>query len=131
MNSMCLKCNQLVGKGWAMIHHMKQCRGLTDTSDLAPVEAPEHCLMDEQNDDQQMILEDLVDSQRPAMGTSRVHFDPKTLEILEFLGTSEKGEGCSREHAQGWLDYIQKKGGVSATLLPKDIRTCWNHVATV
>jgi hypothetical protein len=57
--------------------------------------------MDEQNDDQQMILEDVVHNQRPAMGTSRVHFAPKTLEILEFLGTSETGEGCSREHAQG------------------------------
>jgi len=87
--------------------------------------------MDEQNDDQQMILEDVVHNQRPAMGTSRVHFAPKTLEILEFLGTSEMGEGCSREHAQGWLDYIKKKGGVSAALLPKDIRTCWNHVAKV
>ena len=110
---------------------MKQCRGLPDTTYLAPVEAQEHCLMDEQNDDQQMILEDVVHNQRPAMGTSRVHFAPKTLEILEFLGTSEMGEGCSREHAQGWLDYIKKKGGASATLLPKDIRTCWNHVAKV
>ena len=109
---MCLQCNQLVGKGWALFNHMKQCRGLPDTTYLAPVEAQEHCLMDEHNDDQQMILEDLVDNQRPAMGTTRVHFAPKTLEILEFLGTSEKGEGCSREHAQGWLDYIKKKGGV-------------------
>ncbi len=25
----------------------------------------------------------------------------------------------------------KKKGGASATLLPKDIRTCWNHVAEV
>jgi hypothetical protein len=56
---------------------------------------------------------------------------PKTLEIIEFLGTAEMGQGCSREYAQGWLDYQKKKGGASATLFPKDIRTCWNHVAEV
>ena len=61
----------------------------------------------------------------------RVLFSPKTREILEFLATAEMGEGCSREHAQGWLDYQKKKGGQSAQLLPKDIRTCWNHVAKV
>ena len=61
----------------------------------------------------------------------RVLFSPKTREILEFLGTAEIGEGCSREHAQGWLDYHKKKGGPSAQLLPKDIRACWKHVAKV
>jgi hypothetical protein len=45
------------------------------------------------------------------------------------LATAEKGEGCSREHAQGWLDYHHAKGGPSAKLLPKDIRTCWKHVS--
>jgi hypothetical protein len=29
------------------------------------------------------------------------------------------------------LTISKKKGGVSAALLPKDIRTCWNHVAKV
>ena len=61
----------------------------------------------------------------------RVLMSPKTREILEFLETAEMGEGCSREHAQGWLDYQKKKGGQSAQLLPKDIRTCWKHVAKV
>ncbi len=61
----------------------------------------------------------------------RVFFSPKTSEILEFLGTAEMGEGCSREHAQGWLNYQKKTGGPSAQLLPKDIRTCWKHVAEV
>ncbi len=59
----------------------------------------------------------------------RVLFSPKTTEILEFLGTAEMGEGCSREHAQGKLP--KKKGGYSAKLLPKDIRKCWKHVAKV
>ncbi len=110
---------------------MKQCRGLPDTTNLAPDTAPDQCLTDEQTDQQQMILEDPVENQRPAMCKSRVFFTPKTIEILEFLGTAEMGEGCSREHAQGWLDYQKQKGGASTTLLPKDIRTCWNHVAEV
>ncbi len=55
----------------------------------------------------------------------------KSKEILSFLATAEKGEGCSREHAQGWLDYHHAKGGPSARLLPKDIRTCWKHVSKV
>ena len=67
----------------------------------------------------------------PARVKPRVTFGPKTLEILEFLATAEMGEGSSREHAQGWLDYQKKKGGASATILPKDIRTCWKHVAKV
>jgi hypothetical protein len=54
-----------------------------------------------------------------------------TREILTFLATAEKGEGCSREHAQAWLDYTHAKGGPGAHLLPKDIRTCWKHVVRV
>jgi hypothetical protein len=62
---------------------------------------------------------------------SRSALSTKTREILTFLATAEKGEGCSREHAQAWLDYTRAKGGPSAMLLPKDIRTCWKHVTRV
>jgi hypothetical protein len=68
---------------------------------------------------------------QPARVKLRVWLTPKTQEIIEFLETAEKGEGCSREHAQGWLDYQKRKGGASARLLPKDIRTCWEHVTKV
>jgi hypothetical protein len=68
---------------------------------------------------------------QPAPVKLRVWLTPKTQEIIEFLETAEKGEGCSREHAQGWLDYQKRKGGASASLLPKDIRTCWEHVTKV
>jgi hypothetical protein len=61
----------------------------------------------------------------------RTSLSLKSKEILSFLATAEKGEGCSREHAQGWLDYHHAKGGPSARLLPKDIRTCWKHVSKV
>ena len=71
-----------------------------------------------------------VRRERPE-GKLLVVLSPKTREILEFLGTAEMGEGCSREHAQGWLNYQKKKGGPNAQLLPKDMRTCWKHVAEV
>ncbi len=51
---------------------------------------------------------DVVERER-AKKKLRVFFTPKTSEILEFLGTAEMGEGCSREHAQGWLNYQKKK----------------------
>ncbi len=54
-----------------------------------------------------------------------------TREILAFLATAEKGAGTSRKHAQAWLDYHHAKGGPSATLMPKDIWTCWKHVSKV
>jgi hypothetical protein len=81
----------------AMFHHMK------------PAEAPDQCLTDEHTDQQQTDVEDPVEDERPAMRKSRVLLPPKTIEILEFLGTAEMGEGCSREHAQGWLDCQKKR----------------------
>ena len=62
---------------------------------------------------------------------TRSALSTQTKVILKFLATAEKGEGCSREHAQGWLDYHHAEGGPSASYLPKDIRTCWRHVAKV
>ena len=55
----------------------------------------------------------------------------KTRAILKFLDTAEKGEGCSREKAQSWLDYHRAEGGPNSRLMPKDIRTLWKHVAKV
>ncbi len=112
-----------------MYHHMKQCRGRSDTTNFAPAEASDQCITD--TDQQQTAVEDPGEDELPAMRKSRVLSSPKTLEIIEFLGTAEMGQGTSRENVQGWLDYQKKKGGASATLLPKDIRTCWNHVAEV
>jgi len=148
---MCLKCFEPVQKGWQQTHHLQQCRGTPDTTIFTQAKTTlqhnqdDHTNQDDQVDDpgenqladnnQDMhqggtIATDEVGGQR-AKEKLRVLFTPKTLEILEFLGTAEKGEGCSREHAQGWLDYHTKKGGPSAHLLPKDIRTCWKHVAKV
>ncbi len=72
-----------------------------------------------------------VPGAHPGLYKHRTSFGDKTIEILEFLETAEMGEGSSREHAQGWLDYHHRKGGRSAAVLPKDIRTCWQHVAKV
>ena len=68
---------------------------------------------------------------QPAMVAFRPWLLLKTKEIISFLETAEWGEGCSREHAQRWLDREHVKGGPAARLLPRDIRTCWKHVAKV
>ena len=150
--TMCLKCFEPVQKGWHQTHHLQQCRGTPDTTnltqakttlqhnidnhtnqELTEVDDPgENQLADKDQDMHQggTIFTDEVGGQR-AKEKLRLYFTPKTREILEFLGTAEKGEGCSREHAQGWLDYQKKKGGQTAHLLPKDIRTCWKHVSKV
>jgi hypothetical protein len=131
---------------------MQQCKGRPDTSnftqakttlqhkiedqpnqELSEANAPgENQLADKEEDIHQggTMPADEVGRHR-AKEKLRVLLSPKTLEIVEFLETAEMGESCSREHAQGWLDYLQKKGGPSAQLLPKDIRTCWKHVAKV
>jgi hypothetical protein len=150
--NMCLKCFEPVEKGWKMVHHMKNCKGepapdnftqvnalvASYTSDdpyEAETEVPDP--NDDQRQDKPQDLQPGVSRASDQVGLMpvrvkpRVTFGPKTLEILEFLATAEMGEGSSREHAQGWLDYQKKKGGASATILPKDIRTCWKHVAKV
>ena len=113
-----------------MTHHLQQCRGTPDTTnltqakttlqhnidnhtnqELTEVDDPgENLLADKDQDMHQggTIATDEVRGQR-AKAKLRLYFTPKTREILEFLGTAEKGEGCSREHAQGWLDYQKKK----------------------
>ena len=127
---MCLKCFEPVQKGWHQTHHLQHCRGPTDTTNSTQAKttlqhniddhtnqevnevdvAGEHQLAD---NDQEMhqggtIATEEVVGQR-ANEKLRSQLTPKTREILEFLGTAEKGEGCSREHAQGWLDYQKKK----------------------
>ena len=131
---------------------MQQCRGRPDTTNFTQGEAALQHNIDYHTNQEVTEVDDpgenqLADKDQDMhQGGSRatdevggqrakeklwVFFPPKTTEILEFLGTAEMGEGCSREHAQGWLDYQKKKCGQSAQLLPKDIRTCWKHVAKV
>ena len=152
-STMCLKCFEPVQKGWQQKYHLQECKGRPDATnftqakttlqhmreasqpnqELAEVNAPGEIEMAVQDEDMHQgdtMPADEVGRQR-AKEKLRVLFTPKTREIVEFLGTAEMGEGCSREHAQGWLDYHKKKGGASAQLLPKDIRTCWKHVAKV
>ena len=155
--NMCLQCLEPKGRGWAMFHHVKHCRGRSDKPNNfaqagQQAEANE-CHTDEHTDQQLTEVDVHVDDARqdrkrqrlelrdctdlhlvggqPSKRKSRIAIGPRTREILEFLGTAEMGEGCSREHAQGWLTYHKKKGGNSSNLLPKDIRSCWNHVAKV
>lgn len=151
-STMCLKCFEPVQKGWQQKHHMRQCTGRPDaTNFILAKETLEPTGEDQPNNELfavnaagdnllAAIDEDIHQGatlgadeveREPAKKKLRVFFSPKTNEILEFLGTAEMGEGCSREHAQGWLNYQKKKGGPSAQLLPKDIRTCWKHVAEV
>ncbi len=155
--NMCLQCLEPKGRGWAMFHHAKHCRGRSDKPNNfaqagQQAEANE-CHTDEHTDQQLTEVDAPVDDARqdrkrrrlelrdctdlhlvggqPSKRKSPVSIGPITREILEFLGTAEMGEGCSREHAQAWLKYHKKKGGVTSKFLPKDIRTCWNHVAEV
>ena len=121
-----------------MVHHMKHCRGRPVTNNLTQSRVPlVQDLGEEPPQDNTQALDQGTSAAshvvglQPAPVKLRVWLTPKTQEIIEFLETAEKGEGCSREHAQGWLDYQKRKGGASASLLPKDIRTCWEHVTKV
>jgi hypothetical protein len=129
-STMCLKCFEPVQKGWNQVHHIQQCRGRPNSTnftqakatlqhniddhpnqELTEVDDPgENQLADKEQDMDQggIIATDVLGGQR-AKEKLRVLFSPKTREILEFLGTAEMGEGCSREHAQGWLDYQKTK----------------------
>jgi len=152
--TMCLQCFQSLGVGFAMNHHKKLCRGLsagvnssgllqqvgnpmeTQEPDQMETQEPDQQPEQEQNDQKEHIVAD-QDNQlaRGVVETAvrRINriLSPKMKEILSFLRTAEMGEGCSREHAQGWLNREHQKGGPSARLLPKDIRTLWKQVAKV
>ena len=56
---------------------------------------------------------------------------PQLKAIVEFLESSEFGEGSSRTHSQHALDYTRSCVCAKTQLLPKDIKTCWIHVAKV
>ena len=124
--NMCLQCLEPKGRGWAMFHHAKHCKGRSDKPNNfaqagQQAEANE-CHTDEHTDQQLTEVDVPVDDARqdrkrqrlelrdctdlhlvggqPSKRKSRVSIGPRTREILEFLGTAEMGEGCSREHAQ-------------------------------
>ncbi len=73
------------------------------------------------------LLNDVISTTEPIR---KYRLGQKTRAILKFLDTAEKGEGCSREKAQSWLDYYAE-GSPNSRLMPKDIRTLWKHVAKV
>ena len=151
----CVHCLQPVKKGWGQLNHKKICMGAPATYKV-PQTKTANQVDTEDNDDNHNILEMEGEGQDEAQDTG-LHFGfgmapyesvavlndvmaepirkarlgPKTLEILTFLDTAEKGEGCSREKAQSWLDYHHMKGGPNSRLLPKDIRTLWKHVVKV
>ena len=123
-----------------MFHHKKNCKGKRQRTQCPQTTASVH-------DTDDLSTQGQLHEQEPNHGpeaalTSHVvapavlklktlTLTLKTKEILTFLETAERGEGSSREHAQCWLDYQHAKGGQNAKLLPKDIRTCWKHVAEV
>jgi hypothetical protein len=123
-----------------MFHHKKNCKGKRQKTECAQTTASLHETDDLSNQGQLHELEPnhepvaavtLPVAEPAVLQLKRLSLTLKTKEILTFLGTAEKGEGCSREHAQCRLNYQHAKGGPNAKLLPKDIRTCWSHVAKV
>ena len=131
-----------------MFHHKKICKGIRERSISVPTndDAGQHDIVDGEQDQDEGLHEDcdpgaaldlpvttpaIVPVTQLPMVRNRSALSTKTREILTFLATAEKGEGCSRENAQAWLDYTHAKGGPATNLLPKDIRTCWKHVARV
>ena len=137
---LCQKCSEPFQTGWQMFHHKRLCKGKRQRTECAQTTASLH----ETNDvSHQGQLHELEPNHEPVAAVTSPVAEPtvmqfkkllltlKTTEILTFLETAEKGDGCSREHAQCWLNYQHAKGGPNAKLLPKDIRTCWNHVAKV
>ena len=150
--ALCLQCSDTFPTGWAFVHHQRQCKGKRPTKKLRPtpatiqessdgagkqdagaVKATNHDLGQDQSqhvEESTGITADVMVAQ-PAILKYRSSLGEKSKEILDFLRTAENGEGCSRAHAQGWLDYHHRKGGRSASILPKDIRTCYEHLAKV
>jgi hypothetical protein len=148
---MCLKCFEPVQRGWKQAHHTQQCSGWPAPNNFTQGKTTLQPSKDDQHSNEQLTKEDgpRQDEQEdegqdmhqggdkathvvrvhPAPEKLRASISPKTKAILDFLRTAEMGEGCSREHAQGWLDYHKKNGGPNSRLLPKDIRTLWDHVA--
>ena len=133
--TMCLKCFEPVQRGWQHTHHIRTCNGRPGATNFREAKTTQqHKQEDQRNeepsevnapDNSQLAVEDEDIHEGAIMPTDgverkrtneklRLLLTPKTKEIVEFLRTAEMGEGCSREHAQGWLDYHKKKGSLSA-----------------
>jgi hypothetical protein len=126
-----------------MFHHKKSCTGkrqrkqfpqttasVNETDDLS-TEGQLHEQVPNRGPDAEINAPKAASNIVPVAAMKRVSLLPKTKKIINFLATAERGEGCSREYAQSWLDFQHAEYGQTAHLLPKDIRTCWSHVATV
>ena len=126
-----------------MFHHKKSCTGkrqrkqfpqttasVNETDDLS-TEGQLHEQVPNRGPDAEFNAPKAASTIVSVAAMKRVSLLPKTKKILNFLATAERGEGCSREYAQSWLDFQHAEYGQTAHLLPKDIRTCWSHVATV
>ena len=126
-----------------MFHHKKSCTGkrqrtqfpqttasVNETDDLS-TEGQLHEQEPNRGPDAALNAPMADSTIVPVAAMKRVSLLPKMKKILKFLATAERGEGCSREYAQSWLDFQHAEYGQAAHLLPKDIRTCWSHVATV
>ena len=152
---LCDQCSDPYQKGWEMFHHKKSCNGRRKSNQYAQSTASLHDTDDVSNEGEvhdeetnhepvaavnapvaEPTIEPLAALNAPVVDPTivrlkRVPLSPKIKKILTFLATAERGEGCSRENAQCWLDYQHAEGGQTAHSLPKDIRTCWRHVSMV
>jgi hypothetical protein len=107
---------------------MQLCRGRPDSTNFTQAKTTLQHNIDDHTNEAVTEVDDPVENQlavgdmhqggtiatdevgvQPTKERLRVLFTSKTREILEFLRTAEMGEGCSREHAQGWLDYQNER----------------------
>lgn len=150
----CPQCQRNFGHGFALINHMRYC--LSESSAVAPLglAANQSSSKDKDDDDvhfpsqhedehhQSSTQDDdvhfpswtreqgLQHTQQPIMTRKVVRkLTPQLKGIVEFLETVEFGEGSSRAHSQHSLDYTRSCVCAKTQLLPKDIKTCWRHVA--
>jgi len=150
--TICLVCSQKVGQGFALINHKRLCKSRVNVNPPAQQEVINQQLQElpdpleshahgddpeEQHQDQDIVPQDPdIDpmAQLPQLTQRNRLFrklSPEVKEAMQFLAMCDTGEGCSREMAQAFLKYHRRKGGPSARLLPKDVRTCWSRVEQV
>jgi hypothetical protein len=155
----CPVCSLEVGQGFASINHKRHCTRRVNVNQQAeqqdpaqhteerqaPLESAAYVdVPEEQYQDQDIVPEDPdIGPQDPDINpiaqlpqlTERKRLfrklSPEVKEAMEFLAMCDTGEGCSREMAQAFLKYHRSKGGPSARMLPKDVRTCWSRVEQV
>ena len=125
-----------------MFHHKKTCKGKRQRTQCAQSTASLHDTDDVSNEGEVHVeetnhepvaavnapvaeptIEPVAALNAPVVEPTivrlkRVSLLPKIKKILTFLATAERGEGCSRENAQCWLDYQHAQGGQNAKLLP-------------